>query len=208
MTSQENSSRPPRMAEWLLNLFATDGESEPLVGDMLEEFSHLASESGIAFARKWYWRQTWKTITHLVVNAHRTAPWLTAATVIGGLLLDRLVTGRSERAIFAFLFRYQFFFLHASIFALFAAIEHFIASLFIGCVVAFAAKRKEMAATATLVALLCAMTGAAAVQWLARGQAPLLWMLPWYIADWFAILAGGAIVRMRRASASHLHSVT
>lgn len=208
MTTQENLARPPSIAEWLINLFATGTESEPLVGDMLEEFLHLASESGIAFARRWYWRQTWKTVTHLVGKAYRTAPWSMAVTVIGGLLLDRLVTGRPERAIFAFLFKYQVFDLHSNAYVLFATIGHVLASLFIGCVVALAAKRREMAATVTLAALLCTMTGAAAVAWVANGQTSILWMLPWYIADWFAILTGGVIVRMRRASASHLHSAT
>jgi hypothetical protein len=40
----------------------------------------------------------------------------------------------------------------------------------------------------------------AAYFWLAArtGNESLLWMLPWYGADWLAIVVGGAIVRMRR----------
>ena len=77
MTSQADFVQPPRIANWLVNLFAGGEEAESLVGDMLEEFSNFASKSGVAFARSWYWRQTRKTIAHLVGNAFRVAPWLT-----------------------------------------------------------------------------------------------------------------------------------
>lgn len=212
MTSLENLVQPPRIANWLLNLFASGEEAESLLGDMLEEFSHLASKSGVAFARSWYWRQTRKTLAYLVGNAFRVAPWLTAATVIGGLLLNRLVSGLPERAIFAVLHRYQVFDHHFSAYLFFAtdgnAIGHVIASMFVGCVVALAAKGREMVATMTLGLALCAMTGAAMLVWVATGQALMLWMLPWYVADWFAIVTGGAIVRMRRSAATNLPSAT
>ena len=108
MTSRADIVEPPRMANWLVNLFAAGEEAKSLQGDMLEEFSHLASRSGVVFARSWYWRQTWKTIAHLVGTAFRVAPWLTAATVIGGFLLNRLVSGLPERAIFAALHNTRF----------------------------------------------------------------------------------------------------
>jgi vacuolar-type H+-ATPase subunit I/STV1 len=203
MTSQADFVQPPRIANWLVNLFAAGEEAESLLGDMFEEFSHLASKSGVAFARSWYWRQTRKTLAHLVGNAFRVAPWLTAATVIGGLLLNRFVSVLPERVIFAVLHRYQVFDHHFSAYLFFAtdgiAIGHVIASMFVGCVVALAAKGREMVATMTLGLVFCAMTGAAVLVWVARGQALILWMLPWYVADWFAIVIGGAIVRMRRS---------
>ena len=37
MTSQEDFVRPPRIASWLVNLFAAGEEVESLLGDMLEE---------------------------------------------------------------------------------------------------------------------------------------------------------------------------
>ncbi len=179
---------------------------------MLEEFSYLASKSGVAFARSWYWRQTRKSLAHLVGNAFRVAPWLTAATVIGGFFLNRLVSGLPERAIFAVLHRYQVFDHHFSAYLFFAtdgnAIGHVIASMFVGCVVALAAKGREMVATMTLSLALCVMTGAAMLVWVATGQALMLWMLPWYFADCFAIVIGGAIVRMRRSAATNLPSAT
>jgi len=212
MTSQPDFVQPPRIASWLFNLFVGGGEAESILGDMLEEFSHLASKSGVAFARSWYWRQTWKTIAHLIGTAFRVAPWLTAATVIAGLLLNRIVSGLPERAIFAVLHRYQVFDHHFSAYVFFAtdgiAIGHVIASVFVGCVVALAAKGREMVAAMALSVVLCVMTGAAALVSVARGQALVLWMLPWYAADWFAIVIGGVIVRMRRSAATTLPSAT
>jgi hypothetical protein len=35
------------------------------LGDLLEEYSYLAPKSGVTFARRWYRRQTVKTIAHL-----------------------------------------------------------------------------------------------------------------------------------------------
>jgi hypothetical protein len=208
MTSRADIVEPPRMANWLVNLFAAGEEAESLQGDMLEEFSHLASKSGVAFARSWYWRQTRKTIAHLVGTTFRVAPSLTAATVIGGFLLNRLVSGLPERAIFAALDRYQVFDHHFSTYVFFAtygiAIGHVIASLFVGCAVALTAKGREMVATMTLTLVFCAMTVIAMLVLLATGKALVLWMLPWNGADWFAIIIGGVIVRMRRSVVTNL----
>jgi uncharacterized membrane protein len=95
----------------------------------------------------------------------------------------------------------------------FAGIETVIASLFIGCIVALAAKRREVVATMTLVAVLCATTTVAVLLSVAKGHSSILWMwmlrfLPWHFANWFAIVIGGAIVRMRRPTPTHLRSAT
>jgi hypothetical protein len=200
------------MASWLINLFASGEEAESLLGDMLEEFSHLASRSGAAFARSWYWRQTWKTIAHLIETAFRVAPWLTAATVIGGFLLNRLISGLPERAIFGALHRNQVFDHSFTTYVFFATygivIGHVAASLFVGCAVALAARGREMVATMTLALVYCAMTGAAVLILLATGKTLALWMLPWYVADWLAIMIGGVIVRMRRSDTTDSPSAT
>jgi len=212
MMSQADFVQPPRIANWLFNLFVGGGEAESILGDMREEFSHVASKSGVASARSWYWRQTRKTIAHLVGTSFRVAPWLTAATVIAGLLLNGIVSGLPERAIFAVLHRYQVFDHHFSAYVFFAtdgiAIGHVIASVFVGYFVALAAKGREMVATITLSVVLCAMTAAAALVSVARGHALILWMMPWYAADWFAIAIGGVIVRMHRSAATTLHEDT
>jgi hypothetical protein len=203
MKYQSGFIEPPRMANRLVNLFAAAEEAESLQGDMLEEFSQLASKSEVAFARSWYWRQTWKTIAHLIGTAFRTAPLLTAATVIGGFILNRLVSGLPERAIFAALHRYRVFDHSFTTYMFFATygivIGHVAASLFVGCAVAMAAKGREMVATMTLALVYCAMTGAAVLILLVTGKTLTLWMLPWNAADWLAIMIGGAIIRMRRS---------
>jgi hypothetical protein len=172
-----------------------------------EEFSHLASKSGVAFARRWYWRQTVKTIAHLFGAGFRVAPWSITAAVVGGFLLRRFVSGLPGRAIFAVLHTYRVFDHYFNTYVFFAtdgiAIGHVIASLFVGCIVALVAKRREMIATMTLGLVLGAMTGVA-LAWVGR-QWPMndtiVWML-WNCADLFAIVMGGVIIRTRRVAAT------
>jgi hypothetical protein len=206
MTFQAYFVQPPRIAIWLINLFTAAEEAESILGDLLEEYSQLASKSGVAFARRWYWRQTVKTIAYLAGTGFRVAPWSTTAAVVGGLLLLRFVSRLPEKVIFAVLRRYQVFEHHFNAYVFFAtdgiAIGLVIASMFVGCIVALAAKGREMLATMTLALVLCAMTGAASLVLVARGHGPILRMLPWYFADWFAVVIGGAIVRTRRSAAT------
>jgi hypothetical protein len=207
MTSQAYFVQPPRIAVWLVNLFTPAEEAESILGDLLEEYSHLASKSGVAFARSWYWRQTVKSIAHLAGTGFRVAPWSTAAAVVGGFLLLRFASGLPERAIFAVLHRYQVFEHHFNAYVFFAtdgiAIGHVIVSMFVGCIVALAAKGREMVATMTLGLVLCTLGVAAYLVWVARtGDTSILWMLPWHFADWTAIVIGGAIVRTRRSAAT------
>jgi hypothetical protein len=208
MTSQTNFIPPPRIAAWLLNLFSPSEEAEVILGDLLEEYSHLTSGLGAAFAQRWYWRQTLKTIAHLVCASFRSAPLSTSAAVVGGFLLRRLVAGLPERAIFAVLERYQVFDHHYRTYVFFGStgidIAHLITFLFVGSVVAWGAKGREMAATMTLALIFGAMTVAAAVAILTRtGDAAFLWRLTWSFADSFAIVVGGALVRMLRSNSSN-----
>jgi len=107
MTSPADLVQPPRIATRLVNLFSPSENGESILGDLLEEYSHLASKSGVPVARRWYWRQAVKTITHLVDSGFCVAPWSTTAVVVGGFLLLRFVSRLPERAIFAVLERYQ-----------------------------------------------------------------------------------------------------
>jgi hypothetical protein len=68
--------QPPRFAVWLVNLFTPYEQAESIPGDLLEEFSELALKSDGAFARRWYWRQSVKTIGHLIGCGFRSVPWL------------------------------------------------------------------------------------------------------------------------------------
>ncbi len=209
MTSQADLVQPPRIATRLVNLFTTSEEGESILGDLLEEFSQLASTSGVVVARRWYWRQTVKTIAHLFVTGFRVTPWLTVAAVVGGFLLLRFVSGLPERGIEAVMDRYHVYEHHFNPYMFWMtdgiAIGHVVVSMFVGCIVALVAKGREMVGTMTLGLVLCAMTGAALV-WVARAHDSILWMLPWYFADWFAIVIGGAIVRTCRSAAKHLPS--
>ena len=211
MTIQRDFAQP-RIAGWLVSLFATSEEAESLLGDMEEEFRQLVQKSGVDFARSWYWRQTRKTVVHLAGNAFRAAPWLIAATVIGGLLLRRLLFGPPEWAIFDVLQRYGVFDRHFNVYVFFAtygtAGAHVVMSMFVACVVAWAARGSEMAATIALALALCLMTVAGLVGAVVTRNARVLHMLPWYLADWLAIVIGGAIVRMRRSAATHARSAT
>jgi hypothetical protein len=207
MISQPHFVQPPRIAVWLICLFAPAEEAESILGDLLEEFSVLASESVMPSARNWFWRQTIKTVPRLAGFGIRTAPWLTAAAVVGGFLLRKLVAPLVGSVTFAVLGRYQVFFEHhLGAYLFFAStgldIEHLITFLLIGFIVAFVAKQREMAATIVLALIWGAMAvvgSAYAAIW--TGNDELLWRLTWYFADSFAIVVAGAIVRMHRLAA-------
>jgi hypothetical protein len=210
MTSAAEFTQPPRIAIRLVQLFTT-AEDESILGDLLEEYSHVASQSGVAFARRWYWRQTLKTIAYLICTSFRTAPLSTSSAVAGGFLLRGLVGRLVEPAIFAVLERYQIFDHHFTAYMFFAStgidIGHLVVFLFVGCIVALGAKGREMPATMTLALIFGAMTVAASVAMVIRtGGDVFLWRLTWYLADSLAIVIGGVIVRTRRSSAITLPS--
>jgi hypothetical protein len=205
MTSM-GSVRPPRIAVWLVNLFISAEEEESIPGDLLEEFSHLASKSGAAFARSWYWRQTVKTIAYLAGNGFGIAPWSTAAAVVGGFLLLRFISGWPEQAIAAVVNRSSFYEHHFNAYMFWMTdgidIGHIIVAALVGSMVALAARGREMIATMTLALILAVLVVAAAFLVVPRiGAETFLWRLPWYLADSLAIVVGGATVRMRRSGA-------
>jgi hypothetical protein len=208
MTSQPDFVQPPRIAVWLISLFAHAEQAESILGDLLEEFSLLASKSGGRAARNWYWRQTIKTVPRLAVFSFGTAPWMTAAAVAGGFLLRKLVGPVIGPATFAVLERYQAFFAHHfSVYLFFAStgldIEHLITFFFIGLVVALVSRQTEMVATMVLGLIFGAMAVVAAVYVVTKfGDVAYLWRLKWYFADSFAIVLAGAIVRTRRLAAA------
>ena len=206
MTSQ---TQPPRLALWLVNLFAAGEEAESILGDLLEEYSQLASKSGSAVARRWYWRQAVKTIAHLGGKGFRGAPWSTAAAVIGGFVLHRFVSGLPDKILSAVTDRYLAFWsthFKAYVWMLNGMpIEHLIGSMFVGFVVALAAKGREMIATTTPALIFCALIGAAVVWGAMHRQMDVAWML-WLCTDPVAIVIGGAIVRRQRSAATTLPS--
>jgi hypothetical protein len=206
MTSQAYLGQPPRFAVWFINLFTAHENAESICGDLLEEYSYLASKSGVTFARRWYWRQTMKTIAHLFGSGYRAAPWSTTAAAVGGFWLHRFVSGLPDKLLSAVTDRYLAFWsthFNAYIWVLKGMMPvHLVASLFVGCLIALAAKRREMVVTGTLGLLLCAMAVASLLVASAQtGDAWFLWFLPLSFADSFGIVVGGAIVRTRRSAA-------
>jgi hypothetical protein len=186
----------------LVNLFTVSDNAEAIMGDLLEEFSQIAHEGGVVFARRWYWRQSLKTIVHLIYTAYRAAPWWTSAGVAGGMLARRLLWGLVEPGIFAVLERYQIPEHHFNLYVFLAStgidIGYLLVFLFEGCIAAIVAKEREMAAATTLSLIYAALCGTAVVSWVVQGHWALS-RLTWDFADTFAILIGGAIVRTHRS---------
>jgi hypothetical protein len=210
MTSQSHFVQPPRLAMWLLTLFALDDAAEHILGDLLEEFTRLASKSGVPFARRWCWRQTLKTVFQLAAQGFRTAPWLTTAAVVGGFFLRGVVGRLVEPTIFAAIERYQIPDHHFSAYVFLATtgidIGYLITFLFVGFIVAFVAKGREMVATMALGLIFGAMVVVALpVEVMRFGHATPLSGLMWYFSDSLAIVIAGAIVRTHRLGAATRH---
>jgi hypothetical protein len=210
MTPQSRFAEPPRLAVWLLTLFALDDEAESILGDLLEEFTLLASTSGAPFARRWYWRQSLKTILQLAVLGFRTAPWLTTVAVVGGFFLRKVVGRLVGPTIFAVLERYQVYEHHFSMYMFFAStgfdVGQAIACLFVGFMVALVAKGREMVATTTL-ALIFGVMMVVAFPFVGTqsGYAVALSRTMWNFSDSLAIVIAGAIVRTLRLGAAARH---
>jgi hypothetical protein len=204
MMSSSSFVQPPRIAVWLVNLFTPPAEEESIIGDLLEEFSHLASKSGVGSARRWYWRQTVTTVAHLFGAGLIAAPWSITAAVIAGFFLMSFGFSLEEKAIFILLHQYRVFDHHFYAYVFFAStgieIGRVVLSILVGCIVALVAKGREMIATLTLSLILCSMAASAMVVLLVRGQDLLLWNLLWQFVGWIAIGAAGATVRMYRTT--------
>jgi hypothetical protein len=211
MTSESDFIQPPRIAAFLVNLFAPAERAESLVGDLLEEFIHHAHKSGIAVARRWYWRQTAKSIAFLMLTAFRGAPWAMVAAIVGGFFAHRLVHEWPGKALSAITDKYLWYW--SSHFEVYTwvlngmALVHLIGSVLVGCVVALAAKGKEMIATMTLALIFFAMFVVGYIEWVAvswpNRDSNLEWsILMWQSLGFLAILVGGAIVRIVRSPAT------
>lgn len=150
-------------------------------------------------ARKWYWRQTIKTVPRLAGFAFRTAPGMIVTAAVGGLVL-RFIAGRLMYVTFAMLHRYGVFFAqhHVSGYLLYN-VELLLRFLLIGLIVALVAREREMVATAAV-----ALTFAVSVvvgstyEAIRYGIDPIFWRLTSYLVDLSVIVVAGAIVRTHR----------
>ena len=198
---EKAAAQPSRIAVWLLKLFAPREQAEPILGDLFEEFSQLVLTSGVASARRWHWRQTTKTIAHLVATGFRIAPWSTTAAVVGGFMLCGLVSGLPNKLLNAITDRYlAYWSSHFGIYVFLATdgmlIAQFIGSMFVGSVVALAAKGREIVVGATLNLVLVALAIPSLLLVASvGGMGMLVVRLKLLCCELLGIIIGGAIVR-------------
>ena len=218
MRSNTFGLRPPFIASRLIGLFTSGRHDDAISGDLLEEFSDVASKSGLRYARRWYWRQSIKTIGNLIGGSLRTAPWLIAIAVIGGYLLLAFGFSLPERLIDAVLelrrhhvipyYSQREMDAHVFWFNTGILIGRLLVSLFIGCIVAAVAKAREMVATLTFSVSLSSLS---VVEWfnVARHWPERALPLPIMLANLGCIILipiGGVMVRQVRRAAGHWHS--
>ena len=208
MMSRASSAQPPRIAVWLVGLFTPDREAESIPGDLQEEFSHLASTAGVPLARSWYWRQIANTIAHLFAVGLRVAPWSTGAAVVGGYLLGGFIHGLPDKLLSAVTDRYLGYWSNHFKAYMFWATDgmwaaHLILSAFVGCMVALAAKGRELVATMMLAIVLYTMVGVAffASQQNIGPWTSLFRGYSFQCSGPFAMMVGALIVRTSRSAA-------
>ena len=205
--SQTSSVRPPDIAAWLVDLVSPYEQAESIAGDLLEEFSELASESGVTSARRWYWRQSAKTITHLVGAGLRVAPWRTAGVVLMGFLLLRVGYGWPEYLLVAVLRTQKpYSNAHVDAYMFFLTwgilVGRVLQPMIIGCLVAVAAKGREMAATVALGFVTGALTSLAFLNWV-KHRPENAYLLSFFVSQFGSsvmIVIGGVIVREIRSA--------
>jgi len=208
------SPQPPFLAAWLVSLFGSSLQAESLLGDLAEEFSDVASKSGVASARRWYLRQSLKTIAHLAGSPFRTAPWSLAGVVLLGFLLRWFSAAFPERVVIAILRAQRpYSNLHYDFYVWLVTwgipIVRVVEMTLTGCIIAAIARGKEMAATITVVGISVVIVG-----WnffLVTRNLPPQIPLPWgsllgSLANWVATLLGAVIIREIRSLSLRLHS--
>jgi hypothetical protein len=219
MTQQPTPARPPRLAAWLVDLFASREQAESILGDLSAEFSDLASRSGLTNARRWYRLQRAKTIAHLAGAAFRvTTPWPVVVLFLG-FLSSRFSAGLPEQLIVGLLrtqrpYSNRHYEAYVWLLAYGIPIVSITQSLLIGCVVALLARGREMIA-----ALALSLLRAATIAWalsIPFGRTPptrpvIPFLAPFLFSralDLIGIVIGGIIVRKARwASARRLAAV-
>jgi hypothetical protein len=213
MTQQPSRPRPPRLAAWLVDLFASAEQAEPILGDLSEEFSDLALCSGTAHARRWYRRQSAKTIAHLAGATLHVAPLWPAVALLLGLLLSRFSAGLPEQLIVALLrtqrpYSNRHYDAYVWLLTYGIPFVSIAQSLLIGCVVAVLARGREMVAIMAL-----SILRAATIAWvlfIVFGHAPptrpvIPFLAPFLFSralDLIGIVIAGVIVRKARSASA------
>lgn len=219
MTLPPSLLRPPRLAAWLVDLFASREQAESILGDLHEEFSDLASRSGIVHARRWYRRQSATTIVHLAGAALHVSPLWPAVALLLGFLLSRFSAGLPEQLIVALLrtqrpYSNRHYEIYVWLLTYGIPIVSVTQALLIGCAVAVLARGREMVATMTL-----GLLRAATIAWvlfILFGHAPHIRPVIPFLAPFLftralellAIVIGGVIVRKARSASTRRLAVT
>lgn len=183
-----HSAAPPPVAEWLVSLVASPEQTTTILGDLLEEYSAIASRSGWGPARRWYWRQRVRTITYLIASQVRLAPRETVAFAIGGFALYIL----AERALqmsaeaLASHTRVYFYLSAAPYWSVTIAAEQYVVPLMVGWTIARAARGREI-----MVAL-------------SVGAIVTTWIFGLY-TSWFLVTAGLASIHVPELSMTSMY---
>jgi hypothetical protein len=201
MTSQRDFE-PPHGATRLLSFFVPIERGETIIGDFFEEFFALTEKGGIDAARRWYWRQTAKTIL-----AHGRAHVLVLLfSVIGGWWLTGWSTRWSVHEMQTVLDTQQMYQSHPSLYLFLLKfpleLGRVLICTAIGVLIALIARKVEMAAVVSLALVQMALFVVAAVVPMAGRGEWLSWFLFmgfWNTACAIAMIAGGAIVRHYRS---------
>jgi hypothetical protein len=204
--------RPPVIAVWLVGFFTPDKQTEAIEGDLVEEFSRLASSSGVATARRWYWRQSINTVAHLMGTGFCAAPWLIGGAVLVGCLSLWFGLGLADLAVFHF--KALFHLKHEALrwpadILVQIQVGRFLLVMLVGSLVALVVKGREMV-TAIALSLVCAaLSGFAYPVWTMMHNAELaLPMRVFQFVSSIAILLGAATVREIRLILARQHPST
>ena len=207
MSTHSGSVQPPPIAVWLVILFSSQDYRESILGDMLEEFSHIARHKGIIVARRWYWRQTATTIPHLFAIGFRGAPWTIAAIIVGAFVfrwyVSVLTSPSVNRAIDGALDKYQTLQPDGNAYVFWVTsgmlIVRLLLNLLVGFLVAVAAKGREMPATFGLALLSAVLAIHATLSTVVQtGDYGVIWTLVHTIAFSVSMLLAAAAVRYFR----------
>lgn len=203
MTSSPYFKLRPRGAAWLISLFADQEEVDSILGDLSEESSRLALQSGGALASRWYWRQTLKSLSHLAFSSFVAVPWLTILAALAGFLLRRLLAPLPGSVTFALVDRFGVYPHHFGLYRFLAStaldIEHVLTFLLVGGFVALLARKREMAPAILLALMYAVMAVVGSVFGAIRsGDYATLLRLSWYFTDALSIVLGAILVRVLR----------
>jgi hypothetical protein len=207
MVRNEPSVEPSRLAIWLVALCGPGEAGQAALGDLLEEYLYQQQKLGTSAAKRWFWRQSLKTIAYLVGKEIRGAPLTIAAAIVGGFLLrwrvSRSLNPAVTTVVDALLHRYDVYardphaYLYWTVHIMNA--DRLVVNLLTGLILATVVKHRELATTLGLALLgdLLAIQGMSRA-WARTGNTGYLWTLPWSFAFSFALIFGGVIVRARR----------